>query len=124
VNSYKLHRLHTVDKPLTHLQFRTLLYYKLLGYSERAKVQQLQVNLGGKRVFNPDLQHLHYWEKRTKQETCAWCKYEWRRRVILRQQDNKAKRAKRSVGGCAFRKVAICIEGDCWTRYHSNDVDY
>ena len=37
VNAYRLHRLH-VEKPLTHLQFRILLYYKLLGYSERAKI--------------------------------------------------------------------------------------
>jgi len=40
VNAYRLHQLY-VQKPLTHLQFRTLLYYKLLGYSERANIQQL-----------------------------------------------------------------------------------
>ena len=54
VNAYRLHRLH-INKPLTHLQFRILLYCKLLGYSERAKIRRLQVDLGGKRVFNPDL---------------------------------------------------------------------
>jgi len=124
INAYRLYQLTVKEKPLTHLQFRIELYCKLLEYSERAKVRQLQVGLGGRRVFNPDLQHLHYWEKRIKQETCAWCKYEWRRnRVLKKQQDNKVKRAKRSVGGCAFCKVAICIEGDCWTRFHSNNVD-
>ena len=60
VNSYRLYRLHITDKPLTYLNFRILLYCKLLGYSEKAKVRQLQVNLGGRRAFNPDLQHLHY----------------------------------------------------------------
>jgi hypothetical protein len=47
-------------RPLTHLQFRTELYCKLLGYSKEAKLRSLQLGLGGKRVFNPDLQHLHY----------------------------------------------------------------
>jgi hypothetical protein len=59
INAYRLHVLH-MEKPLTHLQFRILLYCKLLEYSERAKIRRLQVDLGGKRVFNPDLQHLHY----------------------------------------------------------------
>jgi len=56
---------------------------------------------------------LRSWEKRAKQETCAWCKYERRRnKVMKKQQDNKANRAKRSIGGCAFYNVAVCIEGD------------
>jgi len=38
VNSYRLYQLHITDKPLTHLQFRTLLYCKLLGYSTKAKL--------------------------------------------------------------------------------------
>jgi hypothetical protein len=59
INAYRLHVLH-MEEPLTHLQFRILLYCKLLEYSERAKIRRLQVDLGGKRVFNPDLQHLHY----------------------------------------------------------------
>ena len=41
VNSYRLYQLHITDKPLTHLQFRTLLYCKLLGYSIKAKLQSL-----------------------------------------------------------------------------------
>ena len=43
---------------------------------------------------------------------------------MKKQQDNKANRAKRSIGGCAFYNVAICMEGDHWTRFHSNNVDY
>ena len=31
---------------------------------------------------------------------------------MKKQQDNKANRAKRSIGGCAFYNVAVCIEGD------------
>jgi hypothetical protein len=37
VNAYRLHRLY-VEKPLTHLQFRILLYCKLLSYSTKAKL--------------------------------------------------------------------------------------
>ncbi len=62
INAYRLYRLTTRDgeRTLTHLQFRIELYYKLLGYSERAKLESLRRGLGGKRVFNPDLSHLHY----------------------------------------------------------------
>lgn len=75
INAYRLYQLHTVNRPLTHVQFRIELYCKLLGYSEKAKLRYLQLQLGGKRVFNPDLQHIHYWEKRSKQGTCMWCSY-------------------------------------------------
>jgi hypothetical protein len=47
-------------KSLTQLQFRIELYYKLLGYSEKAKLQSLRVGLGGKRVFNPKNKRLHH----------------------------------------------------------------
>jgi hypothetical protein len=61
INAYRLYVLHTTDKrPLTHLQFRIELYCKLLGYSKKANLHSLQVKLGGKRVFGPDLQHIHY----------------------------------------------------------------
>jgi hypothetical protein len=43
------------EKPFTHLQFKIELYYKLLSYFEKAKLQHLRVGLRGKRVFNPDL---------------------------------------------------------------------
>jgi hypothetical protein len=60
MNLYRLYRLHITDKPLTHLQFRILLCCKLLGYSERAKLQDLRNGLGGRRIFGPELQHLYY----------------------------------------------------------------
>jgi hypothetical protein len=123
VNSYRLYRLHTTDKPLTHLQFRTLLYCKLLGFSTKAKLQSLWVGLGGKRVCNPDFQHLHYWEKRPK-STCVWCSYKLRCQKVLGKAVNAKGQAKRSYGGCAFCNVNLCGEGDCWTRFHSNNVDY
>jgi hypothetical protein len=64
INAYRLYLLHTIDiRPLIYLQFRIELYCKLLGYSERAKLQSLRVGLGGKRVFGSDL-NIHYYEKR------------------------------------------------------------
>jgi hypothetical protein len=71
INGYRLYRLSTVEeRPLTHLQFRIELYCKLLGYSEKAKLESLRVGLGGRRVFNPDAPHLHYWDQRPR-GTCA-----------------------------------------------------
>jgi hypothetical protein len=44
INVYRLYQLHITDtRPLTHLQFRTELYCKLFGYSEKAKLRSLQV---------------------------------------------------------------------------------
>jgi hypothetical protein len=120
INAYRLHQLHK-DKPYTHLQFRIELYCKLLGYSQKAKLRSLQVELGGKRVFNPNFQHLHYWERRPK-GTCAWCSYKLRRQKALGKVVEG--RAKRPTGGCVFCNVHLCKEGDCWTRFHSNDVAY
>ena len=41
INTYRLYRLHVGERPLTHLQFRTELYYKLLEYSIKAKLRSL-----------------------------------------------------------------------------------
>ena len=60
MNAYRLYLLNTSKRPLTHCQFRIELYYKLLGYSKKAKLASLQRGLGGKRVFGFDLPHLHY----------------------------------------------------------------
>jgi hypothetical protein len=38
INTYRLYQLSTNRRFLTHLQFRIKLYYKLLSYSERAKL--------------------------------------------------------------------------------------
>jgi hypothetical protein len=123
INAYRLYQLTVKGKPLTHLQFRIELYCKLLGYSTKSKLQSFWVELGGKRVCNPDFQHLHYWEKRSK-STCVWCLYKLRcQKVLGKAVDTKA-RAKRSYGGCVFCNINLCKEGDCWTRFHSNNVDY
>ncbi len=127
INAYRLYQLHMIElqqRPLTHLQFRTKLYCKLLEYSEKAKLHYLQIGLGGRRVWNPDLQRLHYWEKRAKQSTCAWCAYELKCQRIGNKKDLKGIQARRSIGGCVFCKVAICKEGYCWDRFHSNNVNY
>jgi hypothetical protein len=122
VNSYRLYQLHTVDeRPLTHLQFRIELYCKLLGFSEKAKLYSLRMGLGGKRVFNPEAPHLHYWEQRPR-GTCAWCLYKQRCQKVLGKAIEG--RAKRSIGGCVFCDVHLCKVGECWMRFHSSDVDY
>jgi hypothetical protein len=41
INTYRLYRLHITSRPFTYLQFRIELYYKLLGYSTKAKLQNL-----------------------------------------------------------------------------------
>jgi hypothetical protein len=123
INAYRLHQLHMNKRALTHLQFRIELYCKLLRFSERAKLQSLQIELGGKRVFSPDLQYLHYWEKRPK-ATCAWCSYISRCQKVLGKVVKG--QAKRSYSSCIFCNcnINLCKEGECWTRYHSNDVYY
>jgi hypothetical protein len=122
INGYRLYQLHTKqERPLTHLQFRIELYCKLLGYSEKAKLQSLRIGLGGKRVFNSDLQHLHYWEQRPR-GTCAWCLYKQRCQKVLGKAIEG--RPKRSVGGCVFCDVHLCKVGECWARFHSPNVDY
>ncbi|KAH8757109.1 hypothetical protein BGZ57DRAFT_646217 [Hyaloscypha finlandica] len=124
VNAYRLHLLASKGKPLTHLQFRTELYCKLLSYSNQAKLQSLRVGLGGRRVFAPELQHLHYWEKRLVRGTCAWCTYVLRCQKVLGKEVKAKGRANRSMGGCVFCNVPLCQEGHCWERYHSSDANY
>jgi hypothetical protein len=95
---------------LTYLQFRTELYYKLLGYSIRAKIRRLQVNLGGRRVFNPDAPYIYYWEKGPK-ATCAWYSYKLRYQKALGKAVDRKVQAKRLYGGYVFCKVNLCKEG-------------
>jgi hypothetical protein len=70
-------------------------------------------------MCNPDFQHLHYWEKRPK-GTCVWCLYILRRQRVL----GKAVKcqAKRSYSGCVFCNINLFKEGECWTRFHGNNV--
>lgn len=119
INSYRLHQLHQ-EKPLTHLEFRIQLASRLLNYSSKAKLNSLHIGLGGRRVFGPELQHLHYWVK-CPRATCAWCLYESRCRKVL---GKGVRQRKRSRLGCAFCKVALCEEGQCWSRFHSNNANY
>jgi hypothetical protein len=106
-NNNKFPRVSVKGKPLTHLQFRTELYCKLLSYSNKAKLQDLRIKLGGRRVFGPELQHLHYWERR-KQGNCAWCLYESRCRKVLGKEVKG--QVKRPRGGCIFCDVPLCKE--------------
>ncbi|PVH67387.1 hypothetical protein DL98DRAFT_507741, partial [Cadophora sp. DSE1049] len=57
INAYRLYFLHTnVERPLNHLQFRIKLYCTLLEYFIKVQLIQLYAELGGKRLFNSDLQ--------------------------------------------------------------------
>jgi hypothetical protein len=124
INAYRLYLLHSVDiHPLTHLQFRTELYCKLFEYSSKAKLQNLRVGLGGKRVFNPDFEHLHYWEKRSR-SVCVWCSYKSRCQKVLGKAGNRSNKVNRSYGGCIFCNVNLCKDGHCWRDFHSNNADY
>jgi hypothetical protein len=125
VNAYRLYCLYTIqqkEKPLNHKEFRIELYTKLLNYSSQAKLYQLRVGLGGKRLFGPKLAHLHYWNKRATRSSCAWCLYESRCNKVLGKGSKG--QVKRSLGGCVFCNVALCVEGQCWSRWHSNNTNY
>ena len=77
INAYRLYLLHTDStKPLSHIEFRIKLYRKLLAYSKQVQLIQLYSELGGKRLFNPEIQHIHFWEKLPiKRGICTWCSY-------------------------------------------------
>jgi hypothetical protein len=119
INTYKLYQLTTKGKALTHLQFRTQLYCKLLDYSTKAKLRDLRIGLGGRRVFGPELQHLHYWQKRPRLGNYVWCLYQSKCNRVLGKEVQG--RVKRSIGGCIFCNVSLCKSGHCWDRYHSSD---
>lgn len=121
INAYRLHQLYLIQlrgKPLTHLEFRIQLAKRLFEYSTRAKLLQLSASvLGGKRLFSPEVQHIHFWQKRKAQGTCIWCLYQTKRKRLL---DIEVKgRARRSINGCVFCEVPLCIEGECWNQFHT-----
>jgi hypothetical protein len=60
---------------LSHIEFRTSLYCFLLDFSQSAKIYRLQSDLGGKRLFDSDNDHIHCKVKRTQANTCVWCVY-------------------------------------------------
>ena len=120
VNAYRLHYLHLTQlkkTPLTHLQFRQALVTRLLEYSIQAKLTELRIGLGGSRLFWPELETLHHWQKLTIRANCVWCMFELRRNKVLGKEVEG--RVKRSIGGCAFCNVALCKVGDCWNQFHS-----
>lgn len=120
INAFRLHQLHE-KKPLSHLEFRSQLASRLLDYSTKAKLTSLRIGLGGQRVFGPELQYLHYWDN-CPRALCTWCQYESRCQKV--QGFKEVKVVKRSHKGCAFCKVALCVKGECWSRYHSNNANF
>ncbi len=125
INSYRLYRIHMTqlsqEKPLSHLEFRTSLYRFLFNFSRSAKIHQLQLELGGKRLFGSGFEHIHQKVKRTKQNPCEWCRYQVQYQKVIGQPE--AQRASRSWYGCSFCEVALCQNTDCWSRYHRWDVN-
>jgi hypothetical protein len=119
INGYRLQQLHQ-KKPLNHLEFRTQLASSLLDYSSKAKLNSLHIGLGGRRLFGPELPHVHYWVK-CPRVSCAWCLYESRCQRVLGQE---VKVVKKSLRWCAFCEVPLCAEGQCWSQWHSNNGNY
>jgi hypothetical protein len=127
VNTYRLYQLNQIqlgEKPFTHLEFRVQLVTRLLEYSTAAKLHYLRVDLGGKRLFSPEFSNIHYWVKRPIRAACKWCLHQLQRKRVLNKGAILKDRAKRSIGGCVFCDVALCAEGECWSRYHSNNANY
>jgi hypothetical protein len=124
INAYRLYLLYTdARKPLTHLQFRIKLYCKLLEYSRKVQLVQLYSELGSKRLFNPDLQHIHFWGKLpTKRGICTWCLYYRKYQKVLGIVVQEP--PKKPTGGCTFCSVFLCQEGECWGRFHQHNVSY
>jgi hypothetical protein len=59
------------ESTLIYIEFRTFLYCYLFGFGQSAKIYRLQSDLGGKRLFNSNLEHIHYKVKRTQVSTCV-----------------------------------------------------
>ena len=120
INSYRLYQVHIVqlsqESIFTYIEFRTSLYYYLFGFGQSAKIYRLQSDLGGKRLFNSNLEHIHYKVKRTQVSTCVWCVYQMRYQRVTGQP--VALRASRSGFGYSFCNVALYQNTDCWSQYH------
>jgi hypothetical protein len=75
INSFRLYQLYMKQlsiKPISHLEYRVQLYCHLLSYSEKVRLYDLQVQLGGKRLFGSELSYIHHWIKLPVQETCLF----------------------------------------------------
>jgi hypothetical protein len=120
INSYRLYQVHMAqlgqESTFSHVEFRTSLYSYLFGFVQSAKIHRLQSDLGGKRLFGSNLEHVHCKVKRTQVNTCVWCVYQMRYQKAIGQPP--ALRASRSWFGCSFCDVALCQNTDCWSQYH------
>jgi hypothetical protein len=59
------------ESTFSHLEFQISLYSYLFGFVQDAKIYCLQSDLGGKRLFNSNLEHIHCKVKRTQVKTCV-----------------------------------------------------
>ena len=128
VNAYRLYVLHIkAHDPqiplLSHLQFRTKLYLRLLEYSKAVQLTYLQVSLlPGRRVFGSDQPHIHFWARRPTRISCRWCQYKLQR-DRLEGIVGIGARVKKSDIGCQFCDVTLCRDGSCWVDFHSSRVN-
>jgi hypothetical protein len=106
---------------LSYLEFRTALYRFLFSFSQSAKIHQLQLELGRKRLFGNRFENIYQKVKRIKQNPCEWCRYRIQYQKLIGQPG--AIRASRSWYGYSFCKVALCQNTDCWSRYYQRDVN-
>jgi hypothetical protein len=117
INAYKIG---LVGKTWTksHLEFRRVLYRKLLAYSKHVK-PQLWKEAGP-----------HKWEARNTRTSCAWClKVHRFKKKLLAQQEEAGIEAVKEISsvttptqcraGCNHCNVPLCKSSNCWTNWHS-----
>jgi hypothetical protein len=125
INSYRLYRTHIEqlgqEITLSHIDFRTSLYCHLFSFSQSARIYRLQQELGGKRLFGNDLDHIHQRTRRDIANPCEWCRYQVKYQKLIGQP--VAQRAARTRSGCSFCEVALCQNTDCWSNYHQWNVN-
>jgi hypothetical protein len=100
-----------VCNKFSRVEFRTSLYSYLFGFVQSVKIHRLQSDLGEKRLFGSNLEHVYCKVKRTQVNTCVWCVYQMRYQKAIGQPP--VLRASRSWFGCSVCDMALCQNTDC-----------
>jgi len=133
INSYRLYQVHvkqqaqqrqqqeaqqsqqpstTTKRMLSHSEFRTQLYRKLLSYSFDVKIRHLQLRLSGKRHYPVGHGFGRVFDNC---RVCDWCRYQ-AELCKLHGGEFAMKNLPRSRHGCTFCQVALC--STCFNQYH------
>jgi hypothetical protein len=104
-------------KVLSYYEFRASLYTSLFACSIDARIQYLQLELGGKRAFSSTDIHIHKKTHRRTANPCAWCVYMVKYSRII-GQFGPERRTSRTRSGCSFCDVPLYQNSDCWANYH------